>query len=221
VTTARRPPHDACYRNIFAIDIEGSTQRTDPDKAYLRRSMYDLLEQALRAGGITTQYRDSFVDRGDGVLTLVRPVDEAPKRVLLARVVPTLGALLTEHNTRYSAQRFRLRAVMHAGEVSYDDNGCFGEALDVAFRLLDADEVKRTLSKTQAPMVLVVSADVYWGVVRHGHEGIDPKSFKCLRTSRVAGLARPGWVQVVKASRRGHRPLNPSDLPLGVHSRPA
>jgi hypothetical protein len=31
---------------------------------------------------------------------------------------------------------------VHAGEVNYDANGCFGEALDVAFRLLDAARVQ-------------------------------------------------------------------------------
>ena len=40
----------------------------------------------------------------------------------------------------------------------YDANGCFGETLDAAFRLLDAPSVKEVLRSAQAPFVLVVSA---------------------------------------------------------------
>ena len=35
--------------------------------------------------------------------------------------------------------------MVHAGEVNYDANGCFGEALDIAFRLLDSAHVKKAL----------------------------------------------------------------------------
>jgi hypothetical protein len=189
-----------CHRSIFAVDVEGSTQRTDPAKAHMRRSMYDLLEQALHAGGLTTPYRDPLVDRGDGVLALIHPVDQAPKTVLLDTVVPTLGLLLAEHNDRHPARRFRLRAVVHAGEVSFDEKGCFGEALDVAFRLLDAEPVKRALGATQAPMVLVVSDDLHRNVVRHGYDGIDPQAFSRLLMPRVSGLVRPGWVRVVEGT---------------------
>jgi FAD/FMN-containing dehydrogenase len=34
---------------------------------------------------------------------------------------------------------------MHAGEIHYDSNGCFGHALDIAFRLLDAPPAKRAV----------------------------------------------------------------------------
>ena len=37
----------------------------------------------------------------------------------------------------------RVRAVGHAGEVHYDPDGSYGEALDIAFRLLDAPAVNR------------------------------------------------------------------------------
>jgi len=47
--------------------------------------------------------------------------------------------------------------VVHAGEVHYDDNGCFGEALDVAFRLLDAPRFKKALREAASPLILIVS----------------------------------------------------------------
>jgi len=171
--------------------------------------MYDLFERSLYAGGLTGPYRDPLLDRGDGVLALIHPVDQAPKTLLLDTVVPTLGALLSEHNERHPAQRFRLRAVVHAGEVTFDDNGCFGEALDVAFRLLGADPVKRILCGTDAPMVLVVSDDVHRSVIRHGYDGIDPEAFSRLLIPRGSALVRSAWVRVVQASQK--LPEQPGD----------
>ena len=188
-----------CHRSIIAVDVEGSTALTDPSKGCLRRSMYAMFEQALYAAGLTGPYRDPFLDRGDGVLALIHPVDHAPKTVLLDTVVPTLGTLLAEHNRRHPAQRFRLRVVVHAGEVTFDDNGCFGEALDVAFRLLGAGPVKRILGGTDAPMVLVASDEVHRSVIRHGYDGIDPNAFRRLPLPRASCLVPSGWVRVIEA----------------------
>jgi hypothetical protein len=190
---------------LFGVDIEGSTRRTDPIKRELRRSMYGMFEQALCAGGLTQPALDPFVDRGDGVLALIHPIDSAPKTVLFGKVVPVLAALLAEHNARNPRERYRLRAVVHAGEVNFDDRSCFGETVDVACRLLDSEAAKRALQGTSAPMVLVVSDDVHRCIVRHGHDGIDPKAFSRIPLPPVLGLERPGWVRVVEAAERTPR----------------
>ncbi len=85
---------------------------------------------------------------------------------------------------------------MHAGEVHYDANGCFGEALDVAFRLLDAVRVKRALRETADPLILVISGDIYNSVVRHGYDGIDQQAFHPLVRVQVAGQRFPGWIHL-------------------------
>lgn len=199
------------HRTIIGIDAEGSSQLTDPSKGSLRRSMYDLFERSLHAGGLTRPYRDPFLDRGDGVLAMIRPVDRAPKTVLLDTVVPALGDLLAEHNRDHPDQSFRLRTVVHAGEVTFDDKGCYGETLDVAFRLLEADPLKRILKEADAPMVLVVSDDIHHSVVRHGYEGIDRTAFSRLLMPQTTGLVRSGWVRVIGS---------PHELP-GPHGRVA
>jgi hypothetical protein len=185
------PPH---HRTIFAVDIEGSTTRTNSVKAELRDAMYQLVEQSLQANGITDSYRDPFVDRGDGILTLVRPVDEVPKTVLLSNVVPMLSELLVEHERHHPGRRLRLRAVLHAGEVHQDAQGPFGEALDVAFRLLDAPEVKTAFKLSIAPLLLVVSDLIYRSIVRHGYDGIDETMFTPVADVEVGGAHYPGWV---------------------------
>jgi class 3 adenylate cyclase len=182
------------HRAIIALDIEQSTSRTDAVKAEFRRKIYELFDTALRSAGIQRRHRDRFFDRGDGVLALIHPVDRAPKAILLGRVVPALNQLLTSYNRSRPHQLLRVRAVVHAGEVSYDANGCFGEALDVAFRLLDAVKVKKALKAAADPLLLVISEEIYRTVVRHGYGGIDRHAFRRLVRVQIAGNRYPGWI---------------------------
>jgi hypothetical protein len=189
------------YRAILALDIERSTSRPNPIKGELRNKIYELFEAALRLTGISTSHRDQFIDRGDGILALIHPVDQVPKALVLNRVIPLLSRLLAGYNEslpRFSQleRQLRMRVVMHAGEVHYDANGCFGEALDVAFRLLDAVRVKRALRDTADPLILVISRDIYNSVVRHGYDGIDQQAFHPLVRVQVAGKRFPGWIHL-------------------------
>ena len=86
------------HRAIVALDIERSTSRPDPVKAELRRTLYELFDTALLAAGIRRRYRDRFTDRGDGILALIHPVDQAPKAALLKTAIPALSQLLTDYN---------------------------------------------------------------------------------------------------------------------------
>jgi hypothetical protein len=83
---------------------------------------------------------------------------------------------------------------VHAGEVRDDDNGCFGAALDIACRLLDAPEAKAALKAAPGPLVLVVSGDIYRSVVCQSLGGTGREAFRHLVTARVAGREYPGWV---------------------------
>ena len=197
------------HRTIVAVDIEQSTSRPDPVKAELRRALYQLFDEALRSAGIRRRHRDRFTDRGDGLLALIHPVDQAAKPVLLNRAVPALSQLLADYNgglprAAVPQQRLRVRAVMHAGEVHYDGNGCFGEALDIAFRLLDAPGVKKALRSVTDPLTLVISGDIYRTIVRHGYEGIDQHAFRTLIRVNVAGNRYPGWVHTPQKATQPH-----------------
>ena len=134
-------------RVIVALDIEGSTSLPDPVKAELRTMIYELFDAALRSAGISARRRDRFADRGDGLLALIDPADQA---LLLSLTLPAFARLLAGFNASRPDpgrlyRRLRVRVVVHTDNVYDDDNGCFGEALDVAFRLLDAPSVKETL----------------------------------------------------------------------------
>jgi hypothetical protein len=177
-------------------DIEGSTTRTNTAKAAVRDDMYDLFEAALLACKITDDLREPFINTGDGVITLVRPVDGVPKTLLLHTFVPVLGEMLAQHGTLHPNRKFRLRVAIHSGDVHFDRQGAFGEDLDLAFRLLNALELKARLAQTDAPLVLAVSDHIHRSVIRHGYDGIDGRTFEPLISLEMADQRHTGWVQV-------------------------
>src|SRR6202451_2183953 len=110
----------------------------------------------MRPRGTHSPHRRRFTDRGDGLLALIRPVDQASKPVLLNRAVPALSQLLADYNASLPRadrlhRQLRVRVVVHAGEVHYDANGCFCEALDVAVRLTHAPRGKNALTEAARP----------------------------------------------------------------------
>jgi len=191
------------HRSILALDIEGSTRRTNPIKEEHRELVYRLVMGALVMAGIDIQTCDPFTDRGDGVLILLRPTDEFPKPFLLSRLIPALASLLSAHNNAISPAEepriLRLRAVVHAGEVHRDGNGFFGEDLDLAFRLLDAPRFKDHLKTGTAPLAVVASDSFYQSIIRHGYDGIDHGEFLPLVTVNVGDQRRKGWVHAPHA----------------------
>jgi class 3 adenylate cyclase len=193
------------YRSIFAVDIQGSTTaaRTDPVKERLRQELYRLLHQALAGAGVKEQHRDPSSDRGDGFLLLLHPVDDLPKTQLLGSLVSELTAGLAAYNRGVPpAEQLLLRAALHAGEVHHDPNGPFGNPIDVTFRLLEARRFRTYRRQSGAPLVLIVSGDIYRSVVWHSYPGIDRDTYQRLLRIRVAGRLHDGWV---------HTPAVPDD----------
>jgi class 3 adenylate cyclase len=183
-------------RTIVVCDVEGSTTRTNPTKAAIRADTYDLLEAALLECKITEDLREPFINTGDGVMTLVRPVDGVPKTLLLHTFVPALSEMLAAHANVHPDRSFRLRVAIHSGDVHFDRQGAFGEDIDLTFRLLDAPKLKQRLQQTQAPLVLAVSDHIHRSIIRHGYDGIDGRTFEPIIVLEMAGQRHVGWVQV-------------------------
>ncbi len=184
-------------RVIVALDIESSTSRPDPVKAELRTMLYELFDAALRLAGVSAHRRDRFIDRGDGLLALMDPEDQA---LLFNLVIPVFSQLLTSYNASHSHpggrdRQLRIRVVIHTGNIHDDDNGCFGEALDIAFRLLDAPRVKTALKAAQGPVLLVVSGDVH-NLVASCLCGVTGHTASRLVTVQVAGHEYQGWIHI-------------------------
>ncbi|HEX5300551.1 MAG TPA: hypothetical protein VFW50_26510 [Streptosporangiaceae bacterium] len=190
-----RPLCGPVYRLILAVDLEGSTKRTNPARGELRRALYRLMDRALAATEIAGQHLEQPADRGDGMLILIRPHDDVPKTALLGRLVPALTTLLAEHNAAAPdpSLRMRLRVVIHAGEIHVDDWGFYGEELDVAFRLLDSPAVKKALNMARmSPLALVTSDEIFRTIIRHGY--LDAGPYQPLVRVRIADQQRRGWV---------------------------
>ena len=151
---------------------------------------YELFEAALTNSGIDK----SLIMTGSSIAATASWRSFIPstraKALLLNRAIPLLSQLLSDYNASLPQQRqLRIRDVLHAGEVRYDANGCFGEALDVGFRLLDAVRVKRRFRAMTDPPIPAVSQDIHSSVVRHGYDGIDNETFHQLVGVRLpAGL---------------------------------
>ena len=184
-------------RGIVALDIEGSTSRPDPVKAELRTMLYELFDAALRSAGVSARRRGRFTDRGDGLLALIEPADQ---ELLFNLVIPVFNQLLVDYNASLPDpggrdRRLRVRVVMHTGNVHDDNNGCFGEALDIAFRLLDAPRVKTTLKAAQGPVLLVVSGDVL-NLIASCCRSVTGHAASRLVTVQVAGHEHQGWIHI-------------------------
>jgi hypothetical protein len=191
------------HRSIIAVDIEHSTGplRTNPVREELRQAIHALLTEAMCIAGIGEEHRDPFVDRGDGILGLVHPVDDVPKTRLLYPLIPALTGLLAARSSGLpeadrARRALRLRVVVHAGEVHLDGTSTFGEDVDLACRLLDAQQLKGCLKDTSAPLVLVVSEYIYREIVRHEYDGIAEASFRPRVRVSLAGRNHRGWVHI-------------------------
>jgi hypothetical protein len=193
-----QPPSPPRCQVIVALDIERSTTRPDPVKGELRTMLYELFDAALRSAGVDANHRDRFIDRGDGLIALIDPADQA---LVLNRVVPVFSQLLTGYNTRFTdpgerQRELRVRAVLHTGQINDDDNGPFGETLDTAFRLLDAPPFKAALQAAPDPLLLIVSGEVYQSAVCHDPSETGQLAFRCLVNEEVAGHDHQGWIQI-------------------------
>jgi hypothetical protein len=98
-----------------------------------------------RSAGQHRPGRDRFADRGDGFLALIHPVGHTPQGAAETRDPGFRPAAGRAQRPPPAATPASGPVVVHAGTVFYDANGCFGETLDAAFRLLDAPSVKEVL----------------------------------------------------------------------------
>jgi class 3 adenylate cyclase len=134
------------HRTILVVDVQGfgDRRRTNPHQLAVRDGLYQALKQAFRAAAIPWEGCQPE-DRGDGVLFLAPA--EVPKSGFAEVLPEALAEGLRAHNDGHRAEeQIRLRMALHAGEVSYDDHGVTGAAINLAFRLVDAGPLKEALA---------------------------------------------------------------------------
>jgi hypothetical protein len=186
------PP--AVHRAIVCVDVQGfgDLRRTNLDQVAIRRGLYEALRSAFDRSGVSWA-RCDHEDRGDGVLVLVPP--EVPKSLLVSLLPPELAAALREHNQTHDARtQIQLRMAVHAGEIQYDGHGKTGIALNLAFRLLAADALKRALAKSSGVLAVIASEWFYDEVIVNTPSS-DPDSFQQVHVS-VKETATTAWISL-------------------------
>jgi class 3 adenylate cyclase len=147
----------AVHRTIVVVDVErfGDPARTSLDQLAVREALYLSLQQAFAESGLDWG-GCVCEDRGDGALILV-PSD-VPKALLAADLPVRLTAAVDAHNARCGLpERMRLRMALHAGEVYQDAHGVAGAAVNHAFRLIEATELRTVLATSTGVLALIVS----------------------------------------------------------------
>jgi len=205
----------ALHRAILCVDVEGfgDRRRTNPHQLVVRDGLYRSLRDAFTRSGVEWEacYRE---DRGDGVLVLVSP--DVPKNVLVGRVPRELAAAISEHNRAHDREaQIRLRMVVHAGEVLGDAHGVVGAAINMAFRLLEAEELKRALRASAGPLAVIASEWFFDEVIRHDPAS-HPTAYRQVRVS-VKETQASAWIYVPGEPRSTENPAGQSPtLPLTV-----
>jgi integrase len=184
------PPAMHCA--IVCVDVEryADQRRTNQDQVAVRDALYRSLRAAFDGSGIRWD-RCYHEDRGDGVLVLIPP--EVPKNLLVARVPGELAAALAAHNGAHDAKtQIRLRMVVHAGEIVQDEHGVAATALNVAFRLLEAEPLKKALGGSAGMLAVIASQWFYDEVIRHDSVST-PASYRPARIS-VKETQATAWI---------------------------
>ncbi|MGA6164420.1 hypothetical protein [Amycolatopsis magusensis] len=170
------PLTPATHRVIVVVDVVGFTapQRILPDRLAVREGMYDVLKSAFTEsdvdfGSCATE------DRGDGAL-IVLPPDTA-RSVVADRLPERVAVALRRYNwTRVPQAQMRLRVAVNAGDVLNDGKGWVGEAVDSAFRILDAPRAKQIFAVSDH-MVAFISSEQFFLDVIATDPGLLPDSY--------------------------------------------
>lgn len=159
------------------VDIADFTRpdRTEAHQSVMQEGLYRVLQDAFADVGVDW---DACVveDRGDGAMMLMPPgvsngrlADWLPGRVV---------AGLRRHNAVHSPEaRIQLRVGLHAGEVSQNDRGVVSQAVNLAFRILNAPQAKSALRSSAGVLALIVSDAFYHDVIVQ-EPAADPGSYR-------------------------------------------
>jgi len=195
--------------SIFVVDVAGfgDPQRSDIDQLAMRRGLYDILQSAFEEAGVPWAgcHRE---DRGDGAVIVVPPT------IGMARLADPLLAVLAGKLRQYNRHasdvvKIRLRAALHAGPVVRDANGLAGRAVILAFRILDAPELRKKLADAGADLAFAASEYVYDHVISAGAGQLDPARFERLecdvkKSHVVAWVYLAGGQEPLALPRAGH-----------------
>jgi hypothetical protein len=212
----------AVHRTIIAVDVEGfgDRRRTNRNQVAVRDGLYGAMSEAF--GQADVSWADCHrEDRGDGIFILAGA--EVPKSKFAEIVPSALAAALCRHNGAHpDLERIRVRMVLHAGEVIFDQHGVAAASVNLAFRLLECGPVKAELAASPGVLAVIASSWFFDEVIRHSRAATAeyhavPVAVKETTTTGWIclpdhpGRLRPG----MPGSRRDHGPASTAGLRRG------
>ena len=204
----------AVHRTIIAVDVEGfgDRRRTNRNQVAVRDGLYGAMGEAF--GQAEISWADCHrEDRGDGIFILVGP--EIPKSVFAETLPSALVAALCRHNGGHpDPERIRVRMVLHAGEVIFDQHGATAASVNLAFRLLECGPVKAALAASPGVLAVIASSWFFEEVVRHSTA--DPAEYHAVPVA-VKETTTTGWICLPDHLGR----LRPGMLGFGHYYSPA
>ncbi len=191
------PPHDSGdlhHRCMILVDTEKYTSRLDNTKGPLRSHLKRIVRQAIAGAGISKWHEKPMRIEGDSLCVFFTA--DIPKNRLLHPFSSALRDQLEAHNKAApEAERMRLRTVISSGDLRRDEDGYYSTPVDEAFGLLNSDELRSSLTCTDASLVVAVTEDIYQGVVRHGYDEIDPTKYERI-TVQLKRRMLKAWVTI-------------------------
>ena len=181
----------AVHRTIVVVDVEGfgDRRRTNRHQLAVREGLYRTMREAFDRAGIP--WADcGHEDRGDGLFILVSA--EVPKGLFVELLPAALASALRVHNdTDPGQEQIRLRMALHAGEVHYDEHGVTAASINLAFRLLDASELRAALAGSPGVLAVITSSWFFEEVVRHS--AADSAAYRHVHVD-VKESKTSGWI---------------------------
>ncbi len=169
-------------RTIVVVDIVGFTSpdRNPYDRLGARQGLYLVLETAFSDSGVDFD-ACAFEDRGDGALILLPP--ETSKTVVADRLPERIAVALRRYNhTRTPRAQIRLRMSLNSGDLRNEGNTWVGEAIDTAFRILDAQAANEAFADSSL-LLAVIASQLFFDEVIAPDPGLLPESYTAVPVS--------------------------------------
>jgi hypothetical protein len=156
------------YVNMVVTDIEQFGRRIDVIQRAMRKQLHERMTACLQLALSEPGQLLGLIDRGDSFAALIDPA--VSKDRLMSVFLPALGTELRRLAIQSSPEAtIRLRLSFHAGEVSKDDTGFSGEALNQACRIVDAQPLRDLLNLVpDADLVVALSDEWHRSVIGQG-----------------------------------------------------
>lgn len=195
------------HASIVIPDIESFGKRPDAVQGDLRKSLYQVMGNAIGQCRTLSAEEVSIEDRGDSVIMVFR---QASPVTLLGPFVRELDIELRSRAKAHTAMyAMRLRMSIHNGLIWRDRNGWVGTAINTAARLVDEDELRKALAEApEAQLAVIISNDLHQDVVLQEHPGIEAAAYRPVRVV-AKEVDTTAWIWVPG----GTVPVGQIDLP--------